>query len=172
MHLPELGSQWRRFELSLAALLLLILALDFAFPLPTPASDSPTLTVLAADGTPLRAWPGDDGAQRHPTTPEAVSPLYLQALLHYEDRWFHWHPGVNPAALARAAWQWARHGRIVSGGSTLTMQVARLVDDQAAGRSVPAKLRQIARALQLELHCSKQERSEERRVGKECRSRW
>ena len=98
----------RRFELSLAALLLLVLALDFAFPLPTPASDSPTLTVLAADGTPLRAWPGDDGAQRHPTTPEAVSPHYLQALLHYEDRWFYVHPGVNPVALARAAWQWAR----------------------------------------------------------------
>jgi penicillin-binding protein 1C len=147
----------RRFELALAAFLLAILALDFAFPLPTPASDSPTLTVLAADGTPLRAWPGDDGAQRHPTTPEAVSANYVQALLHYEDRWFYWHPGVNPVALARAAWQWARHGRIVSGGSTLTMQVARLVDERAAGRSVPAKLRQIARALQLELHCSKHE---------------
>ncbi|CAM3767766.1 penicillin-binding protein 1C [Roseateles saccharophilus] len=147
----------RRFELTLAALLLAVLALDFAFPLPRPAADSPTLTVLAADGTPLRSWASEDGAQRQPTTPEAVSPRYLEALLHYEDRWFRWHPGVNPVALARAAWQWARHGRIVSGGSTLTMQVARLVDDKAAGRSVPAKLRQIARALQLELHCSKRE---------------
>ncbi|MFG6467250.1 penicillin-binding protein 1C [Roseateles sp. BYS87W] len=155
--MPLPASRWRRFELSLAAVLLLILALDFAFPLPTPASNSPTLTVLAADGTPLRAWPGDDGAQRHPTTPEAVSPHYLQALLHYEDRWFYVHPGVNPVALARAAWQWVRHGRIVSGGSTLTMQVARLVDERAAGRSVPAKLRQIVRALQLELHLSKHE---------------
>ncbi len=150
-------SRLRRFELTLAALLLAILALDFAFPLPQPAADSPTLTVLAADGTPLRSWAGDDGAQRQPTTPEAVSPRYLQALLHYEDRWFYWHPGLNPVAIVRAAWQWARHGRIVSGGSTLTMQVARLVDDRAAGRSVPAKLRQIARALQLELHCSKHE---------------
>jgi len=148
-------SRLRSAELAVAALLTAFLLLDFAFPLPTPASDSPTLTVLAADGSPLRAWPGDDGAQRHPTTPEAVSPHYVQALLHYEDRWFRWHPGVNPFALGRAAWQWARHGRIVSGGSTLTMQVARLVDDQAAGRSIPAKLRQIARALQLELHLSK-----------------
>lgn len=155
MRLPT--SRLRRIELALAALLLGVLALDFSFPLPQPTATSSTLTVLAADGTPLRSWAGDDGAQRHPTTPEAVSPRYLQALLHYEDRWFHWHPGVNPAALARAAWQWARHGRIVSGGSTLTMQVARLVDDQAAGRSVRAKLRQIARALQLELHCSKRE---------------
>lgn len=150
-------SRLRRFELALAALLLLILALDFAFPLPTPAAESSTLTVLAADGSPLRAWPGHDGAQRHPTTPEAVSAHYTQALLHYEDRWFRWHPGVNPVALVRAAWQWARHGRIVSGGSTLTMQVARLVDEKATGRNIPAKLRQIARALQLELHCSKHE---------------
>jgi penicillin-binding protein 1C len=147
----------RRAELALAALLTAILVLDFACPLPQPAAESPTLTVLAADSSPLRAWPGDDGAQRQPTTPEAVSPRYLQALLHYEDRWFRWHPGVNPVALARAAAQWAWHGRIVSGGSTLTMQVARLVDDKAAGRSVPAKLRQIARALQLELHLSKRE---------------
>ncbi|MFN3862252.1 MAG: penicillin-binding protein 1C [Roseateles sp.] len=151
------SSRLRRVELGLAALLLAVLALDFACPLPPPAAESATLTVLAADGTPLRSWASSDGAQRHPTTPEAVSPLYLQALLHYEDRWFRWHPGVNPAALARAAWQWARHGRIVSGGSTLTMQVARLVDERAAGRSVPAKLRQIARALQLELHLSKRD---------------
>jgi penicillin-binding protein 1C len=80
-----------------------------------------------------------------------------QALLHYEDRWFAWHPGVNPAALLRAAWQWAVHGRIVSGGSTLTMQVARILEPQHAGRSIGAKLRQIARALQLEAHLSKRE---------------
>lgn len=157
MRWPDLVSRWRRFELGLAALLLAVLVADLAFPLPEPTATSPTLTVLAADGTPLRSWASDDGAQRQPTTPEAVSPRYLEALLHYEDRWFRWHPGVNPAALARAAWQWARHGRIVSGGSTLTMQVARLVDDKAAGRSLPAKLRQIARALQLELHLSKHE---------------
>ncbi|WP_419964749.1 penicillin-binding protein 1C [Pelomonas parva] len=147
----------RLAELALAALLTSALVLDFAFPLPDPTATSSTLTVLAADGTPLRSWASADGAQRQPTTPEAVSPRYLEALLHYEDRWFHWHPGVNPAALARAAWQWARHGRIVSGGSTLTMQVARLVDDKAAGRSIPAKLRQITRALQLELRFSKRE---------------
>ncbi|MGQ3093625.1 MAG: penicillin-binding protein 1C, partial [Roseateles sp.] len=147
----------RPVELAFAGLLAAVLAVDRACPLPEPTADSPTLTVLAADGTPLRSWPGADGAQRHPTTPEAVSPLYMQALLQYEDRWYHWHPGVNPAALVRAAWQWARHGRIVSGGSTLTMQVARLVDERAAGRSVRAKLRQIARALQLELHLSKRE---------------
>ncbi len=147
--------RWRRAELALALLLGSALGLDLACPLPDPGAAASTLTVLAADGSTLRTWASADGAQRHPTTPEAVSPVYLQALQAYEDRWFWWHPGVNPAALARAGWQWARQGRIVSGGSTLTMQVARLIDERAAGRTLPAKLRQIARALQLELHFSK-----------------
>ncbi|CAM4396266.1 penicillin-binding protein 1C [Bordetella tumbae] len=91
-------------------------------------------------------------------TPEQVSPYYLQTLLGYEDRWFYWHPGVNPVSLMRAAWQWAAHGRIVSGGSTITMQVARLLDPELAGqpsRFLSAKLRQMARAVQLEMHYSK-----------------
>lgn len=152
-----------------------VLVLDLAFPLPPaaraagmagPAGQgealSPgTLVVLAADASTLRSWPSPDGALRHPVTVEEVSPNYLVALLNYEDRWFEWHPGVNPTALARAAWQWLRHGRIVSGGSTLTMQVARLLDAQHSGalapRSVRSKLVQIARALQLEAHLSKRE---------------
>lgn len=149
----------RRIELLLAAALALLLALDLAFPPPLPR-DAPGAVVVARDGTPLRTWPDADGVWRQPVTPEAVSPLYLQALLGYEDRWFFWHPGVNPVALARAGAQWLRHGRIVSGGSTLTMQVARLVDPPPPGagsRSLRAKLRQIARALQLELRLSKRE---------------
>ena len=139
---------------------------DRAFPLPEAARTGlpppGTLVVLAQDGTPLRSWASTDGALRQPTTPEAVSPHYLQALLQYEDRWFYGHPGVNPAALARALWQWARYGRIVSGGSTLTMQVARILelndpDGGPAPRSIRTKLRQITRALQLEWHLSKRE---------------
>lgn len=156
----------------LAALIvaLSLAGLDRAFPLPASArlaqagaraaGSSGTLVVMAADGLPLRVWPSRDGALRHPVTIEAVSPLYLEALLHYEDRWFYWHPGVNPWAMARAGWQWIRHGRIVSGGSTLSMQVARMLDGANAlsgHRSLTTKLCQIARALQLELHLSKQE---------------
>ena len=151
--------RWRLGAASVALAALLLLALDRAFPLPAAArgAGSGTLVVLAHDGTPLRTWAGSDERLRQPVTPDAVSPLYLQALLHYEDRWFAWHPGVNPAALLRAAWQWAVHGRIVSGGSTLTMQVARLLAPAQAGRSLGAKLRQIVRALQLEAHLSKRE---------------
>lgn len=158
----------RRVGLGVLILILALVGLDRAFPLPaaallsqpeTPAQNG-SVVVVSSDGMPLRVWPSVDGALRHPVTLDAVSPLYLEALLHYEDRWFYRHPGVNPWAMARAAWQWLAHGRIVSGGSTLTMQVARIIDtDMAPGRqrSVGAKLRQIARAFQLELHLSKPE---------------
>lgn len=167
---------WRRRVLAalsgVLVLLTLLWALDRAFPLPTEIGNAAqgTLVVLAEDGTALRSWPSADGALRHPVDINSVSKHYVQALLQYEDRWFYWHPGVNPVALGRAVWQWARHGRIVSGGSTLTMQVARIIDTSLSGgggnggnggsastRSVPTKLRQIARALQLEAHFSKRE---------------
>ena len=166
MRLPYLPPSARRCGFALLLLAGMLFGLDRAYPLPAPArAGAPsggTLVVLAEDGTPLRTWPSADGSLRLPTSVEAVSPRYLQALLQYEDRWFEWHPGVNPLALARAAWQWLRHGRIVSGGSTLSMQVARILDapSSAAGpapRRLTAKLRQIARALQLEAHLGKRE---------------
>ena len=92
----------RRITLTLIAIAAGLAIADLAFPPPLPPADS-GLVVTAADGTPLRAYPGSDGVWRYPVTPDAVSPLYLEALLAYEDRWFHWHPGVNPYALARAA---------------------------------------------------------------------
>ncbi|WP_262343455.1 transglycosylase domain-containing protein, partial [Bordetella pertussis] len=136
-----------------------LLALDRLFPLPRFGSDGAQV-VVAADGTPLRTYPSRDGVWRYPVGPGQVSPHYLETLLTYEDRWFYWHPGVNPFALARAGWQWAAHGRIVSGGSTLTMQVARLLDPELAGqpsKTLSAKLRQAWRAIQLEMHYSKDE---------------
>jgi penicillin-binding protein 1C len=73
--------------------------------------------------------------------------------VNYEDRWFRFHPGVNPVSILRAAWQNWVSGRIVSGGSTLTMQVARLMDPHR--RTIPGKIKQMLRALQLEWHWSK-----------------
>ncbi|GAB3095293.1 penicillin-binding protein 1C [Lysobacter terrae] len=154
----------RRFPLqfALAALLLLTAAmlLDLAFPLPLPKQRDAGAVVLARDATPLRAFADRGGIWRYPVTTEQVSPLYLQALLNYEDRWFWRHAGVNPFALARAGGQWLRQGRVVSGGSTLTMQVARILDQPAGRRQTRtpwAKLRQLARAVQLEVHLSKRE---------------
>ncbi len=141
------------------ALLLWLLALDALFPPKLPARRGTSTLVVAADGTPLRAFADAEGVWRHPATPDTVSPLYLQALLGYEDRWFRRHPGVNPGAMARAAAQWAGGGRIVSGGSTLTMQVARILDRDSglSTRTLAGKLVQILRALQLEAHLSKDE---------------
>ena len=97
-------------------------------------------------------------AWRHPVQPSEVSPLYLAGLAGLRgSSAFRWHPGVNPWALARAAWDWARSGRIVSGGSTLSMQVARILEPRLAERSLRAKGLQILRALQLELRLSKNE---------------
>ncbi|MGN6511954.1 MAG: penicillin-binding protein 1C [Lysobacteraceae bacterium] len=152
----------RRFtlRLTLALLLLATVAMlaDLAFPLPLPDARDGGALVVAADGTPLRAFPDGEGIWRYPVTVDEVSPLYLQALLGYEDRWFWRHPGINPLALLRAGGQWLRSGRVVSGGSTLTMQVARILEPpRGSQRTAWAKLRQLLRALQLEAHLSKRQ---------------
>lgn len=135
--------------------LVALLLLDQLFPPPLPTARDTSAVVVARDGTPLRAFADAEGVWRHPVEPDTVSPLYLEALLTYEDRWFHRHPGVNPVALTRAGWQWLRAGRIVSGGSTLTMQVARILEPHS--RTPWGKARQMLRALQLEAHLSKRE---------------
>ncbi|MDR1708326.1 MAG: penicillin-binding protein 1C [Candidatus Accumulibacter sp.] len=142
-------------RLSIAAALAALLAADLAFPPPLAGAASHAQVALARDGAPLRAFPDREHIWRHPVRAAEVSPRYVEAVLGYEDRWFRWHPGVNPFALARAAWQWARRGRIVSGGSTLTMQVARLMEP--IPRTLAGKLKQAARAVQLELRLSKRE---------------
>ncbi|MDR2452735.1 MAG: penicillin-binding protein 1C [Candidatus Accumulibacter sp.] len=146
----------RRALAALVLALAILFALDRSFPPPLPERDSPgAQLVLARDGTPLRAFPDREHIWRHPVTLDEVSPRYLEALIRYEDRGFYRHFGVNPLSLLRAAWQWARHGRIVSGGSTLTMQAARLLEP--IPRTLAGKLKQIARAVQLERRLSKQQ---------------
>ena len=140
--------------LLLISLLALLWSADQLFPLPLPQDDQARV-VLAEDGTPLWRFADAEGVWRYPVTPEEVAPHYLQALLTYEDRWFYQHPGVNPLALARAGWQNLSGGRVVSGGSTLSMQVARLLDPHS--RSLSGKLKQLWRTLQLEWHLSKRE---------------
>ena len=151
-HLARCRQRW----LALVCLLAICAVIDRLHPLPAPGRDSPyALVVVARDGTPLRAFPDKDHVWRHPVTLQEVSPLYLEALTSYEDKAFWWHPGVNPAAFLRAAWQWLEHGRIISGGSTITMQVARILDPQP--RTLRGKLTQVLRALQIECHHSKRQ---------------
>ncbi|KAB1075675.1 penicillin-binding protein 1C [Methylobacterium planeticum] len=102
----------------------------------------------------LRPFATADGRWRLPLTAAGVDPRMLAMLTVYEDRRFADHPGIDPAATLRAAWQWLRHGRIVSGGSTLSMQVARLIEPRPE-RSLGAKLRQMVRAVELERRLGK-----------------
>ncbi len=151
----------RRRELAIAASIvvavsLATLAIDRSFPPPLPASeaDQPTI-VVARDGTPLRAFPTAHGTWRYPVSLDEVSPRYLEALIGFEDRRFMHHPGVDPIALGRALAQALRHGRVVSGGSTLTMQVARLIEP--IPRTPAGKLKQVVRALQIERRLDKRQ---------------
>jgi penicillin-binding protein 1C len=111
-------------------------------------------TVLDRNDQLLRAFTTPEGRWRLPVEPDEVDQRYLAMLMAFEDKRFYDHPGVDARSLARAAWQLLRHRRIISGGSTLTMQVARLVEGHYE-RSGSAKLRQILGALQLERHLSK-----------------
>lgn len=148
-----LRTRWAWLPLLAAAL---VHAADRLFPPPLERIDAPGSTlVLARDGTPLRAFADRDGVWRYRVRLDEVSPAYLAALLHYEDRWFFRHPGVNPASLVRALAQAAMNGRVVSGGSTLTMQVARMLEQ--IPRTPLGKLRQAWRALQLEWRFDKRE---------------
>lgn len=111
--------------------------------------------VLAEDGRALRVFTSSDDKWRLLARPDDVDPKLIRFLIAYEDKRFDSHVGVDPLALARAAWQWLAAGRIVSGGSTLTMQVARLLEPRP--RTLPAKAIEIARAIQLERRFTKAE---------------
>ena len=123
-------------------------------PPPTDLAERVSPTLLDRDGKLLRAFTTTDGRWRLPVTAENVDQNYLKLLFAFEDSRFHKHAGVDLYAMGRAALQFARYRRIVSGGSTLTMQVARLLD-RRYGRSMHAKFQQIVRALQLEQQFSK-----------------
>lgn len=112
--------------------------------------------VLDRHGELLRAYTVADGRWRLAADPDAVDPLFADMLVAYEDKRFYRHRGVDAVALARAAVQALRHGEIVSGASTLTMQVARLIEDGPTG-SLSGKARQIRLALALERRLSKVE---------------
>ena len=112
--------------------------------------------VLDRNGKLLRAYATSEGRCRLPENANDVDPRFVKLLFAYEDKRFLTHHGVDPEAMARAAFQFASSGHIVSGGSTLTMQVARLLEPREH-RTMTAKLRQIVRALELDHALTKQQ---------------
>jgi penicillin-binding protein 1C len=124
-------------------------------PLSLARAEALSVTVLDRDDQLLRAYTAPDGRWRLPVEGKEVDARYLAMLLAFEDGRFRSHRGVDPYALGRASWQLIRHLRVVSGGSTLTMQVARLLAGEHE-RTGLGKLRQALRALQLERKLSKE----------------
>lgn len=125
-------------------------------PLDLTVAETRSTVVLDRDGRLLRPFVTEDGRWRLPVAVPDVDPRYLAMLKAYEDARFDRHLGLDPLALSRALGQALRHGRVVSGASTLTMQVARLLEPREE-RTLAAKLRQAVRAVQLERRFSKDE---------------
>ncbi len=129
-------------------------------PLPDRLHVAHSTLVEFADGSPAHVFLAPDGRYRVATTPEdlasgAVDPDFARALLRFEDKRFGWHPGVDPLAIARAIALNARHGEVVSGGSTLTMQLVRILTPRP--RTLRSKLVEAVEALALEAQLSKAE---------------
>ncbi|MQW87116.1 penicillin-binding protein 1C [Sinorhizobium saheli] len=129
---------------------------DKAFPPPLDKAEDVSAEVLDKDGHLLRAFATKDGRWRLKTTVGDVDPRFVELLIAYEDQRFREHSGIDPLALGRAALQFVTNGRIVSGASTLSMQVARLIEPRER-RTLAAKLLQVARAIQIERRLSKNE---------------
>jgi len=111
--------------------------------------------ILASDGSILHAYLTPDQKWRMKTDISDISPLLQKTIIYKEDKYFYFHFGINPFAIARAAYKNIVRGERTSGASTITMQVVRLL--QPKQRSYPNKILEMFRALQLELHYSKQE---------------
>ena len=157
--------RWRRMKLA-AAVVAVVAVLTAGVitgwvislgPVPLAKAREVSTTVVDRNGKLLRAFAMADGRWRLPVDARTdVDPGYLNLLLGYEDQRFYSHTGVDPLALGRAALQLLTRGHIVSGGSTITMQLARLIEPRQR-RSIYAKLHQVVRAFQLEHELSKDE---------------
>ncbi|TNM60951.1 penicillin-binding protein 1C [Aliirhizobium smilacinae] len=131
-------------------------AADRAYPPPLENATITSREVLDADGQLLRAFATPQGRWRLKTSVGDVDPRFLNMLVAYEDRRFYEHGGIDVMAIGRAALQLLTNGRIVSGASTLSMQVARLIEPRET-RSFSAKLLQVVRAMQIERRLTKQQ---------------
>lgn len=150
---PRWGRRMVRSGGFLLGLLFVSICLHLLFPLPAPKVYSQT--ILSADSTLICAYLSPDDKWRMKTHAEGVSEEMKKAILVKEDRWFYYHPGINPFSVVRAMWRNSTTGRRTSGASTLTMQLARMA--APAHRTYGNKIREMFRALQYEWCYSKQE---------------
>lgn len=132
-----------------------LIASFYVVPLPQRLTAEASPVVTWRDGTPAHVFLAPDERWRMAVSVEDIDPAYVDALLRLEDKRFYRHPGVDPVAVGRAAGLNLSRGRVVSGGSTLTMQLVRVLEPRP--RTVGSKVVESWRALQLEWFLSKDE---------------
>ncbi|MBC7768264.1 MAG: transglycosylase domain-containing protein, partial [Phycisphaerales bacterium] len=150
--LSPTGKRWARV---LLAFMLTLFALDQLFPPPLQRVRDVSPVVLDHNGEWLMAFTTRQGAWRLEARLDEIDPEFQRRLIAIEDERFWFHPGFDPIALTRASVSFARQGRVTQGGSTITMQLARLLEPRP--RTIQSKLIEIVRALQIESRLSKRE---------------
>ena len=133
----------------------LVLILSYAVPLPARLSAEPSTVIEFRDGSPAHVFLSPDEKWRLALPLDEIDPAYVDALVRFEDKRFWVHGGVDPIAVARAVALNVTHGRRVSGASTLTMQLVRVLEPRP--RTLRSKFVEALRAVQLEVRLSKRE---------------
>ena len=149
----ELIKKYSRTVKVVFTILLLFVVLDLLFPLP--AQKEFSKEIHAKDGTLLTAYLTSDDKWRLRTELEEVSPELTKAIIEKEDSWFYWHHGINPVSIVRALYTNLTNSETQLGASTITMQVARMLEPKK--RTYFNKLAEMFRSLQLEIKYSKEE---------------
>lgn len=139
----------RLFSLAILTFFLIVLI----WPLSEPNYSYSTI-INDSKGELMSASVATDGQWRFPK-PDSVPFKIKESIRYFEDEHFYWHPGINPASLVRATWQNARAGRVISGASTISMQIARMKAGNI--RTLGNKFKEMITALKLELKHSKKE---------------
>ena len=150
-----LGPRGRRWAQAIVVIALALFTLDAALPPPLERARVVSPVTLDKDGAWLRAFATPDDKWRLAARLDEIDPEFLRRVVAIEDARFWSHPGFDPLALARATGSFLATGRVTSGGSTITMQTARLLEPRP--RTVGAKLIEIVRAMQIERRLTKRE---------------
>ena len=150
-----LTASGKRIAWGVLIVMLTLFALDVAFPPPLQRVRDVSPVVVDRNGEWLMAFTTRDGKWRLAARLDEIDPNFQRRVIAIEDDRFWWHPGVDPISLSRATLSWARSGRVTQGGSTLTMQLARMLEPRP--RNIGSKLIEIVRAIQIERRLTKHE---------------
>ncbi len=151
---PRRALFWAAAAAAASVLIFGLLSVIFPLPLYKLERDYSVLH-LASDGSLLRISLSPSGRYRIKMPSDALSGFVKKGIVEYEDKWFYFHPGINPFSVVRAAFLNIKSGRVVSGASTITMQLARMIEPR--NRKLGSKIIEAFRALQLEARYSKKE---------------